>query len=124
MKTLYLVTIVDHDGDSDQRLVSQATWDWISSPCPDFKGETSIDEVAPIEVREEYFRQNDQEGYYGQEKPTKAEDVIFFVTTGSWRNDRALNAPYLHMFGSTKELFDFCQENEIEIGDEYSGLMY
>lgn len=109
---------LEGQGDKEIKLVSKEVFDWINSSnlgrpenCEDSGW---IDQTAPQEVKD-YQAKNDGKVY---------------ITIGSWGNDRALLANPLVIngieaaFWNTKELVDFCKNQDCDIEDSFEGYIY
>jgi len=117
-RKLYLVVLREYGGEVTSKFVDKETWDWIHSPPPDFKGMSSAPDMVPDAVKN-----NSNWGW------SNVEAGLFIVTTGSWENDRAIQAPGAE---GTKEFYDLSQtpaqeyvkKHGIEIVEVYDGVMY
>ncbi len=120
----YLLSLHSTDGDSSYRIVGQDAWDFIHQPRPDFTSKSSsVEEKLPESVviaREIVFRSED---------PEEGVETYVNVTSGTWKNDRAIACWAVHDGGtleasSVLELVQLIGATGLTIKDEYSGAIY
>lgn len=101
-------------GDFQGAVVDKDTFEWITSPRPDFpEGEPSMYETLPFNVKEARTDGHDET----------------YVTTGSYENDRALAIAstvqgYEPSYGSFKEMFYRITARGDALINTYEGAIY
>ena len=106
-------------GDTNYDVVDKETWDWIFSGKQGRPvGNTSaswIDQTVPPSILARLKKQSDENG-------DKFEGVN--LTSGSWENDRMLQAPTLETFYSLKDLTAWIKKHRHVIVDSAEGAIY
>lgn len=111
-------------GDTEIKLVSEEVFKWITSPSGRPSDNTSIwiDKTTPQEVIDYHNKDG------GVHRFIETDGIE--ITSGSWSNDRALQASPLTingeeaMFFSLQSILEFCKKYDIEIIDTYEGSIY
>ena len=125
MNKLYLITLMGQ-GDISYALVDKETWDYILASCPEFpKDNNFIEESPPDSVKQNIFDPNSV-SISNPDSPKRWEDVTLGVSSGSYKNDRALGicCGHKNQFDSNRGVRNFCKEHNVEIVDEYEGYIY
>lgn len=111
---LYLLNL-NGGGDTHIILVTEAVWDWICSPY--ISSQEKVPEAVLLEAKRH------ESPAFDDEFCNPDEDGLYYVSMGSYENDRAMGAPG-HSFWTMKEAFEFIKDNDIEIIEEFDGYLY
>jgi hypothetical protein len=112
------LVILQGQGGTERKLVSEEVFNWINSPVNQPGNDTGWDDPTTPEEVKKYRREYEEDG------------ELAYVTIGSCANDRALQASPLIFNGneailySLRELRDFIQEHNLKVMDTFEGLIY
>ncbi len=113
---VYLLVLTGQ-GDTEIRVVDQETWDWIFGPSGQPEGESGWEDPhVPAYQRR---KSREEEG----------EENDFYLTSGSWQNDRALHAYSserydAETFDGIKDVLKVIKKKGDTIAEEFHGCIY
>lgn len=117
MEKIYLLTFSDHDNDISRFYTKNKEWyDWIFTK-----------DTLPLQSMVDKYRVSDNAKHYNIVSDEQAiKHLSVNINSGSFENDKALlfyslceEAPEY-----TKDLIKWLSDNNLEIEDEYTGMVY
>ena len=125
VRTCYLL-VLQGQGDVEAKLVDQETWDWIHSDPERPPDNPSVweDPNVPEALRARISKERNQG------LPEACQERGISISSGSWQNDRAVQAPALSVdekemaFWNISEAFKTAKALSLDILDSYHGYIY
>ena len=130
----YLIK-VEGQGDTEIILIDKDMWDWLHSDAPAIlfknKSHCCMDDSAPESLKKLIIEGDKAVALHYGDEDEEEENGNVRLSSGAWRNDRALaiirafsNTDQPAFFMGCIDLINYCKENDINLVAEWEGCIY